>query len=122
MIKILVADDDPDILELVSFKLEQSGYAITSVSDGAKAIAVAKEIIPDLMIFDVMMPYYSGIDAIIELRKVPELKTRPIILLTAKSMESDTEQGFAAGATDYMTKPFSPRELLTRVQAALARN
>lgn len=121
MIKILVADDDPDILELVSFKLEQSGYQVTTVSDGAKAIEVAKQMKPDLMIFDVMMPYYSGVEATIELRKVSELTNKPIILLTAKSMESDCETGFAAGATDYMTKPFSPRELLSRVQAALTR-
>lgn len=122
MTRILVADDDPDILELVCYKLEQSGYEIISVPDGAEAIRSAKENKPDLMILDVMMPFYSGIDVTIEMRSDANLKDVPIILLTAKSMEQDTERGFAAGATDYMTKPFSPRELLLRVQAVLGRS
>lgn len=122
MTKILIADDDPDILELVNYKLQQTGYDITAVTNGADAISRAKETLPDLIILDVMMPFYSGIEVTLELRKIPEFVSIPIILLTAKSMELDTEKGFAAGASDYMTKPFSPRELVTRVQAALSRN
>lgn len=120
--KILIADDDPDILELVNYKLLQSGYDVTTVTNGADAITRAKETLPDLIILDVMMPFYSGIEVTVELRQTPEFSSIPIILLTAKSMELDTERGFAAGANDYMTKPFSPRELVTRVQAALSRN
>ncbi|NNN19809.1 MAG: response regulator [Acidimicrobiaceae bacterium] len=121
MTKILVADDDPDILELVSYKLTQSGYEVTTVTDGKAAIEKAKEIHPDLVILDVMMPFHSGIEVTIEIRNDPDMTNTPIILLTAKSMEMDTERGFAAGATDYMTKPFSPRELASRVQAILGR-
>ncbi|TAN25297.1 MAG: response regulator [Actinomycetota bacterium] len=121
MTKILVADDDPDIVELVNYKLTQSGYEVIAVADGKAALEMAREVHPDLMILDVTMPFHSGIDVTLEARKDPDLSGVPIILLTAKSMEQDTERGFAAGATDYMTKPFSPRELLSRVQAVLAR-
>ncbi|MDA8269804.1 MAG: response regulator [Actinomycetota bacterium] len=121
MTTILVADDDPDILELVDYKLSQSGYAVIAVSDGRQAIEHARKHHPALMILDVTMPFHSGIEVTLEMRTDPDLKNTPIILLTAKSMEQDTERGFAAGATDYMTKPFSPRELLSRVQAALGR-
>ncbi len=121
MTTILVADDDPDILELVNYKLSQSGYAVIAVPDGKLALEQAREHHPDLMILDVAMPFHSGIDVTLDIRKDPDLKNTPIILLTAKSMEQDTERGFAAGATDYMTKPFSPRELLSRVQAVLGR-
>jgi len=122
MTKILIADDDQDIVELVNYKLTQSGYDVTVVADGKAALEMAREVRPDLMILDVMMPFHSGIDVTLEARKDPDLSKVPIILLTAKSMEQDTERGFAAGATDYMTKPFSPRELLSRVQAVLARD
>lgn len=122
MTTILIADDDPDILELVNYKLEQTGYKVIAVTNGTDAIVRAKETRPDLIILDVMMPFYSGIEVTLELRQLAEFSSTPIILLTAKSMELDTEQGFAAGASDYMTKPFSPRELVTRVQAALSRN
>ena len=122
MTKILIADDDQDIVELVNYKLTQSGYEVTAVADGKAALEMAREVHPDLMILDVMMPFHSGIDVTLEARKDPKLSKVPIILLTAKSMEQDTERGFAAGATDYMTKPFSPRELLSRVQAVLARD
>ncbi len=121
MTTILVADDDPDILELVNYKLSQSGYVVIAVPDGKVALEQAREHHPALMILDVAMPFHSGIDVTLEIREDPDLKNTPIILLTAKSMEQDTERGFAAGATDYMTKPFSPRELLSRVQAVLGR-
>ncbi len=121
MTTILIADDDPDILELVNYKLSQSGYLVIAVSNGKMALEEASKHHPDLMILDVTMPFHSGIDVTLEIRRDPDLKNTPIILLTAKSMEQDTERGFAAGATDYMTKPFSPRELLSRVQAVLGR-
>ncbi len=119
---ILVADDDEDILELVNYKLSQSGYEVVAVPDGKMAIEKAREHRPNLMILDVAMPFHSGIDVTLEVRKDPNLKSTPIILLTAKSMEQDVERGFAAGANDYITKPFSPRELLSRVQAILGRS
>lgn len=121
MTKILIADDDPDILELVDYKLSQTGYEVVRATDGRMALEEARAGHPDLMIIDVMMPFHSGIDITKEVRNDPELSGIPIILLTAKSMERDTEQGFAAGATDYITKPFSPRELASRVQAILGR-
>ncbi len=122
MTQVLVADDDPDILELVRYKLNQAGYEVTTVGNGKDALEKAKSINPGLIILDVMMPFHSGIDVTIELRSDPQFKSTPIILLTAKSLEQDTERGFSAGATDYITKPFSPRELLSRVQAVIGRS
>lgn len=121
MTHILIAEDDPDILELVLYKLEQSGYQVTAVSDGVQALEKARETVPDLLILDVMMPFLSGIDVLEQIRSDPNTKSIPVILLTAKSLELDTERGFAAGANDYVTKPFSPRELLSRIQAVLGR-
>jgi DNA-binding response OmpR family regulator len=118
---IVVADDDADIRDLVGFKLEQSGHEVELVADGAAAVSACRERRPDLVLLDVMMPGMSGLDACRALRDDTALATVPVILLTARAQESDIEQGFRAGADDYVVKPFSPRELASRVTAVLAR-
>jgi len=121
MTAILIADDDPDIRDLVAFKLEQAGFAITAVDNGPAALAAALGEPPDLAVLDVMMPGMSGIDVCRELRADERTAALPIILLTARAQEADVETGFGAGADDYVIKPFSPRELVSRVEAVLAR-
>jgi DNA-binding response OmpR family regulator len=116
---ILAADDDEDILELVTFRLGRSGYTVVQARDGAEALQLAKEHKPDLAVLDVGMPKLDGLEVTRQLRAQEETSAIPIILLTAWVQESDVEQGFAAGATDYVRKPFSPMELVARVQAAL---
>jgi two-component system phosphate regulon response regulator PhoB len=123
MPRVLVADDDPDIQELVRFKLEQAGHAVTTVGDGEAAIAAVRADGPfDLVLLDVMMPRRTGIEVCEALRGDAATRSIPILLLTAKAQEADVERGFAAGADDYVVKPFSPRELSSRVTAALARS
>ncbi len=122
MARILVADDDVDIRELVEFKLSTMGHEITAVGDGAAAVAACQASRPDLAVLDVMMPGVSGLDAIRAIRADPALADLPVILLTARAQESDVETGFDSGADDYITKPFSPRELAARVEALLSRS
>ena len=121
MARILVADDDVDIRELVEFKLSTMGHDIVAVGDGAAAIDACMAQKPDLAVLDVMMPGVSGLDAIRAIRAEPNLADLPVILLTARAQESDVETGFDSGADDYITKPFSPRELASRVEALLTR-
>ncbi len=121
MTAILVADDDVDIRDLVAFKLEQAGFDVTAVDNGLAALTAARIEPPDLVVLDVMMPGMSGIDVCRELRNDRTTSGLPIILLTARAQEGDVEVGFGAGADDYIVKPFSPRELVTRVEAVLAR-
>ena len=120
--RILVADDDVDIRELVEFKLSTLGHEVVAVGDGAAAIDACQAHRPDLAVLDVMMPGVSGLDAIRAIRADPALADLPVILLTARAQESDVETGFDSGADDYITKPFSPRELASRVQALLSRS
>jgi DNA-binding response OmpR family regulator len=122
MTAILVADDDTDIRDLVMFKLEQAGFEVTAVDNGLAALTAARDAPPDLVVLDVMMPGMSGIDVCQELRRDPDTANLPIILLTARAQEGDVEVGFGVGADDYIIKPFSPRELLNRVEAVLARS
>ena len=121
MTAILVADDDMDIRDLVAFKLEQAGYDVVAVDNGLAALTEATQNPPDLVVLDVMMPGMSGIDVCRQLRLDDGTKGLPIILLTARAQEGDVEVGFGAGADDYIVKPFSPRELVSRVEAVLAR-
>ena len=122
MAKIVVADDDADIRDLVVFKLEQSGHDVVPVGDGAAAVEACREVRPDLAVLDVMMPGMSGFEACRERRSDPVLADIPVILLTARAQETDIEQGFNVGADDYVVKPFSPRELASRVAAVLQRS
>ena len=122
MARIVVADDDIDIRELVEFKLSTLGHDVVAVSDGAAAVDACQAQRPDLAVLDVMMPGVSGLDAIRAIRADPGLADLPVILLTARAQENDVETGFDSGADDYITKPFSPRELASRVQALLSRS
>jgi two-component system, OmpR family, response regulator MtrA len=122
MAKIVVADDDADIRDLVVFKLQHSGHDIVAVGDGAAAVAACQLEIPDLVILDVMMPGMSGLEACRAMRADPALAGVPVILLTARAQEADIENGFSVGADDYVVKPFSPRELASRVDAVLERS
>jgi two-component system, OmpR family, response regulator MtrA len=121
MTKILIAEDDDDIRELIVFKLKTAGFDVHGVGDGESAVATAEELLPDLVVLDWMMPRMNGLDACLALRSKPEFRTLPIILLTAKGQEVDIDRGFAAGVDDYIVKPFSPRELLHRIEALLLR-
>jgi DNA-binding response OmpR family regulator len=116
---VLVADDDPDILALVRFRLERDGYEVLSAPDGETALDLALARPPDLALLDVMMPRLDGYEVTRRLRAHGPTTTIPIILLTARVQEPDVERGFEAGADDYVTKPFSPQALGERVQAAL---
>jgi DNA-binding response OmpR family regulator len=121
MARVLVADDDADIRDLVAFKLTQSGHQVTAVEDGMAALRALREGPPDLVLLDIRMPGMSGLDVCRELRAAQETAALPVILITARSQEGDVELGFSAGADDYIVKPFSPRELSSRVNAVLSR-
>ncbi len=118
---ILAADDDEDILELVTFRLERSGYTVVQARDGEEAFQLAREKQPDLAVLDVMMPKMDGFELTRRLRADETTSRIPIILLTARAQDADLQQGFDAGADDYIRKPFSPQELRARVQAILGR-
>ncbi len=119
---VLVADDDPDILDLVTFRLDRAGYEVVQAHDGQEALDTALARTPDLCVLDVMMPRLDGYEVTRRLREADATRSVPIILLTARAQESDVERGFEAGATDYVRKPFSPQELRARVEALLARS
>ena len=121
MARIVVADDDVDIRELVEFTLASLGHELVAVSDGQAAVDACQVQRPDLAVLDVMMPGLSGLEAVRLIRADAALADLPVILLTARAQESDVETGFGSGADDYITKPFSPRELATRVEALLSR-
>ena len=118
---VLIADDDEDILELVSFRLERAGYEVVTARDGAAALAAAQERLPDLAVLDVMIPGLNGYEVTQRLRADDATRDIPVILLTARVQEADVNRGFDAGADDYLRKPFSPQELRARVQAIMAR-
>jgi len=118
---VLAADDDEDILGLLSFRLERAGYTVLLARDGEEALEIALREQPDLAVLDVMMPKLEGFELTRRLRSEQATSRMPIILLTARSQDADVQQGFDAGADDYIRKPFSPDELLSRVQAILGR-
>jgi two-component system, OmpR family, phosphate regulon response regulator PhoB len=121
MSTILLVEDDPDIRHLVSYKLTRGGFEVVEAADGFAALDQARRRPPDLVLLDVHMPRMSGLDVCRELRDSPGTERVPIIMLTARSRPEDLEKAYAAGATDYVTKPFSPRALLERVESALQR-
>ncbi|MEV5436201.1 response regulator [Streptomyces sp. NPDC052682] len=121
MARVLIADDDADIRDLVAFKLVQSGHEVTAVEDGMAALRAVRERPFDLVLLDIRMPGMSGLDICRAVRAAPDTASLPVILITARSQEGDVELGFAAGADDYIVKPFSPRELSSRVTAMLSR-
>jgi two-component system alkaline phosphatase synthesis response regulator PhoP len=120
-IKILLVDDEPDILEIVGYNLSQEGYQIVTAENGKEAIAKAKKEHPQLIIMDVMMPEMDGMEATEAIRKLPELKDVIITFLTARSEDYSQVAGFDAGADDYITKPIKPKLLVSKVKALLRR-
>ena len=119
--KILLVDDEPDILEIISYSLESAGYKIYKANNGLEAIKIAKKIIPDLIIMDLMMPHMNGIDACNEIRKTDNLNDVIITFLSARGEDFSKIAGFEAGADDYITKPIKPKVLLSKVKALLRR-
>src|SRR6056297_3485995 len=119
--KILVVDDDQDILEMLSYNLRKEGYEVQTADDGKKALDVAPGFVPDLIILDVMMPEMDGIETCRELRAAPQLEQTVIAFLTARGEDYSQIAGFDAGADDYIAKPIKPRVLLSRVQALMRR-
>ena len=118
---VLVADDDPDILSLVTLRLERDGYEVIGAPDGERAVEEALERTPDLALIDVSMPKLDGYEVTQRLRQHEPTSAIPIILLTARVQDSDVARGIEVGADDYVKKPFSTADLRTRVQAALGR-
>jgi DNA-binding response OmpR family regulator len=118
---VLVADDDRDVLNLVRFRLEREGVRVLTAADGEAALQVAREEIPDVCVLDVMMPKLNGFEVLKKLRDGEATAGIRVILLTARSGDSDVDQAFDVGADDYVTKPFNPQELRQRVRAQLSR-
>jgi two-component system, OmpR family, alkaline phosphatase synthesis response regulator PhoP len=118
---VLVVDDEPEILELVSYNLEKEGFAVTGVASGEAALAAARTKLPDLIVLDLMLPGVDGLDVCRRLKGDPGTGGVPIIMLTAKGTEADIVAGLELGASDYVTKPFSPRVLTARIKAVLRR-
>jgi two-component system alkaline phosphatase synthesis response regulator PhoP len=119
--KILLVDDEVDILEFISYNLEKEGYKVYTAQNGAEAIKVAERTLPDLIMLDVMMPEMDGIAACEEIRRIPTLKHTMIAFLTARGEDYSQIAGFEAGADDYITKPIRPKVLVSRVKALLKR-
>jgi DNA-binding response OmpR family regulator len=116
---VLAADDDEDILELIRLRLSRSGYELLLARDGTEALALARERKPDLALLDVAMPGLNGFDIAAALKADAETAQITIVMLTARAQKNDVAQGFAAGADDYITKPFSPQALQARVTELL---
>ncbi|MBK6346779.1 MAG: response regulator transcription factor [Bacteroidales bacterium] len=119
--KILLADDEPDVLEFLSYNLKKEGYQILKAKNGRDALNIARDELPQLVILDVMMPEMDGIETCREIKQYPELKNTIIIFLTARGEDYSQIAGFEAGADDYITKPIKPRILTSRVKALLRR-
>ncbi len=121
MKRILIIEDDRDIIELVRYNLEQEGFSLTAARDGIGGLDQVKKSPPDLLLLDLMLPKLSGLEICKAIRRDEKLNRLPILMLTARSDESDRVIGLELGADDYVTKPFSPRELIARVRALLRR-
>ncbi len=119
--KILLVDDEQDIIDLISYNLEKENYQVKSALNGRDAIEIAKEFLPDLILLDVMMPEMDGIETCVEMREIDSLKPSIIAFLTARGEDYSQIAGFEAGADDYISKPIKPRVLLSRIQALLRR-
>mgnify|MGYP001570098343 CR=1 FL=1 len=119
--KILIVDDEPDIVEFIQYNLNKMDFETAVAHNGDEAIAIAKSFVPDLILLDVMMPQKDGVETCREIRKIPELVSSFIMFLTARNEEYSEIAGFEAGADDYVYKPIKPRALLSRIQAVLRR-
>lgn len=119
--RILVVEDEPDISALVAYHLARESYRVRTAADGVEAIRAVEAETPDLIVLDLMLPGMSGLEVLQELRRRAETRALPIILLTARREEQDRVEGLRLGADDYIAKPFSPQELVLRIQAVLRR-
>jgi CheY-like chemotaxis protein len=121
MARILIAEDEPDIRELVSFTLRFAGHEVTSTANGEEALQQASQVSPDLIIMDVRMPKMTGYDACRAMKADITLKDIPVIFLSAKGQDSEIQAGMEAGAEEYLLKPFAPDQLVERVKSILAK-
>jgi two-component system, OmpR family, alkaline phosphatase synthesis response regulator PhoP len=119
--RVLVVDDEPDIIDLLKYNLEKEGYEVETASDGIKAVKTAVKFKPDVILLDIMMPNQDGVETCRQIRDIPELKSTFIIFLTARSEEYSEVAAFDVGADDYITKPIKPRALLSRIAALFRR-
>jgi two-component system phosphate regulon response regulator PhoB len=118
---VLVVEDEPALLALLHYNLESEGYRVLEAKNGEEGLTLIRETKPDLVLLDWMLPFLSGIEVCRQMRRLPDLKSIAVIMLTAKSEEADKLRGLEVGADDYVTKPFSPSELMARVKAVLRR-
>jgi two-component system, OmpR family, phosphate regulon response regulator PhoB len=118
---ILLVEDDLNLLEMVRYNLESEGFSVATATDGEEALLCLKESVPDLVLLDWMLPNVSGIEICRQIRQGPETMNLPVIMITARTEEDDQVRGLDTGADDYITKPFSPRELIARIKAVLRR-
>jgi len=121
MTKILIAEDEPDIRDLVAFTLRFAGYEVVTCSNGEEAVELANNEVPDLILLDVRMPRLTGYDACKQIKETPELKDIPVVFLSAKGQESEIQSGMDAGAEEYLLKPFAPDQLTDRVRSILTK-
>jgi DNA-binding response OmpR family regulator len=121
MPRILIAEDEPDIRDLVAFTLRFAGYEVVTANNGEEAVQTASREFPDLILLDVRMPRMTGYDACRAIKANPELKDIPVVFLSAKGQESEIQTGLDAGAEEYLLKPFAPDQLTDRVRAILAK-
>jgi len=119
--RVLVVDDEPDIIDLLKYNLEKEGYEVETANDGIKAVKAAIKFKPDVILLDIMMPNQDGVETCRQIRDIPELKSTFIIFLTARSEEYSEVAAFDVGADDYITKPIKPRALLSRIAALFRR-
>lgn len=120
-IKVLVVDDEPDIVEILRYNLEKENYEVETAEDGIKAVQIAQRFKPDLILLDIMMPKQDGVETCIQVRNLPELENTFIIFLTARMEEYSEVAAFDVGADDYITKPIKPRALMSRISALFRR-
>ena len=121
MARILIAEDEPDIRELVAFTLRFAGHEVVATANGEEAVQQAGQIIPDIILMDVRMPRMTGYDACRIMKADPILKDIPVVFLSAKGQDSEIQTGMAVGAEDYLLKPFAPDQLTERVKVILAK-
>ncbi len=121
MAKILIAEDERDIRDLIEFTLRYAGHEVVKASNGAEAVELAPQVRPDLIIMDVRMPRMTGYEACQALKKLDDVKDIPVVFLSAKGQQSEMDAGLEAGAYDYILKPFAPDQLIERVKEILAR-
>lgn len=119
--KILVAEDEKHLRNLLAYKLKNSGYEVKMAGNGEEALKHANKFHPDLIVLDIMMPIMNGLECLTALKREASLRSIPVVILTAKNLESQVVRGLELGAEDYITKPFSPAEFVARIKAVLKR-